>query len=145
MTTNGVFSLILFSYTRPLQPHFTKIDPTRAVCIGKRPKAGNISSDRMTAMVMEKAWDLARRKRRKFWLSNQEDRESVKKTTWPEASDKHNTFCRWLFFIFLLPVLVLNPGGYIQKGIIFKDTEIGQFLYFQFREDRRIDAAQKLR
>ena len=79
MTTNGVFSLMLFSYTLPLPPHFIRIDPTRAACTGKRRKAENISSDRMTDMVMEKAWSRARRKQKKFCLSNQDDREPVKK------------------------------------------------------------------
>ena len=68
MTINGVFSLILFSYTMPLEPRFTRIDLTKVACIGKRQRAGNISSNRMTAKVMEKAWDLAHRKRKKFWL-----------------------------------------------------------------------------
>jgi hypothetical protein len=68
MTINGVFSLILFSYTMPLDLRFTRIDLTRAVCIGKRQRAENIFSDRMIAMDMEKAWDLAHRKRKKFWL-----------------------------------------------------------------------------
>jgi len=40
----------------------------------------------------------------------------------------------------LLPLFIVNPTFYFQEWITFKDTEIWQFLYFQFRENRRINA-----